>query len=56
MNTVAWLEILVFVTVAVGACMYHFGHAIGRQQERIDAEARLAAMRRHPSNPHRSQQ
>ena len=50
MTTLSWLELLLFIGVAVGALMYHFGHAIGREQQKIYVEARRASMRRHPSN------
>lgn len=49
MTTLSWLELLIFAVVVVGALMYHFGHAIGREQQLIDARARQASMRRHPS-------
>jgi hypothetical protein len=50
MTTLSWLELLLFAIVIVGALMYNFGHAIGREQQKIDVEARRASMRRHPSN------
>ena len=53
MTTVSWLELLIFVAVAVGALMYHFGHAIGREQQKLHTEARQASMRRHPSSGNR---
>ena len=50
MDTESWLIILLIISVTVGTCMYHFGHAIGKEQNQIDVEARRASMRRHPSN------
>jgi uncharacterized membrane-anchored protein YhcB (DUF1043 family) len=50
MSTLSWLELMLLVTVVVGALMYHFGHAIGREQQKIDVEARRSSMRNHPSN------
>jgi hypothetical protein len=50
MNDLSWLLILLFSNIFVGYCMYHFGHGIGREQQKIDGRARLASMRRHPSS------
>jgi hypothetical protein len=50
MSTLSWLELLIVLTVTVGTLMYHFGHGIGREQQKIDMAARAASMRRHPSN------
>jgi|KBSMisStaDraftv2_1062788.scaffolds.fasta_scaffold71346_6 hypothetical protein len=54
MSTLSWLEVLGLVTIAVGALMYYFGHAMGREQQKIDVDARRASMQRHPSNHIRS--
>lgn len=50
MNTLSWLEIMLFLSVFVGTLAYHFGFAMGKTSEEIDQEERLASMRRHPSN------
>jgi hypothetical protein len=50
LSDLSWLLILLFSTIFVGSCMYHFGHAIGREQQKIDDKARRASMHRHPSN------
>lgn len=50
MSNLSWLELLLFVAVIVGALMYHFGHAMGREQQKLDTALRLASMQRHPSN------
>lgn len=54
MNTLSWLEILLFAVVFVGTCCYWFGHSMGLLQAQKDVVGRLAAMRRHPSNHLRS--
>ena len=50
MSSESWLLILIFSNVLTGWSMYHFGHGIGREQQKIDGKARLASMRRHPSS------
>jgi hypothetical protein len=54
LSDLSWLLILLLSTVFVGTCMYHFGHAIGREQEKLDSKNRASAMRRHPSHHLRS--
>lgn len=49
MNTLSWLEILLFLSIFIGTIAYHFGHAMGKASEEINQEERLASMRRHPS-------
>jgi hypothetical protein len=49
MSDLSWLIVLLLTSVFVGTCMYHFGHAIGREQQKIYSKNRLASMRRHPS-------
>ena len=49
MDTLSWLEVLIAVTVIVGAVMYHFGHAMGKEQQKLDTVGRMASMRNHPS-------
>jgi len=50
MSDLSWLLIILFSNVFVGYCMYHFGHGIGQEQQKINHVARLASMRRHPSS------
>jgi hypothetical protein len=54
MTTLSWLELLLFVTVIVGALMYHFGHAIGKAQaEKNQLDAAIEkCMSRHPAGRH----
>ena len=54
MSDLAWLLIILFSNILTGYAMYHFGHGIGREQQKIDGKARLASMRRHPSSGIRS--
>jgi hypothetical protein len=56
MSTLSWMEILLFVSVIVGTGFYYLGHAMGREQQKHDHEARLASMRNHPSYALRIQQ
>ena len=49
MDTLSWLELMIFVVVVAGTAMYHFGHRMGREQQKIDHAGRLASMRNHPS-------
>ena len=49
MDTLSWLEILLFTCVFVGTIFYYFGHAMGREQQKNDSAMRQASMRNHPS-------
>jgi hypothetical protein len=61
MTTLSWLELLLFATVIVGALMYHFGHAMGKEQAELDEINRLrdraigACMARHPAGKRKDQ-
>lgn len=55
MDTVSWLVAMLVVSTIIGTLTYHFGFAMGKEQERLDRKAELQAWARergllvHPS-------